>query len=139
MTTKIEKSVFLRATPEKVWAYLTQPDQLKLWFHEARAPLENGKPYKLMGGDGDDLCWGEVTSANPHKELVYTFTHNHLKGHKTRVHWTLEPVDSGTLLRLVHDGFEDAPVPAFDMLCAHDGGWDEHLGRMRELAKAASA
>ena len=136
MTAKIEKSIFLRAAPEKIWAYLNQPDQLKLWFHESRAPLEAGKPYVLVDDDGNDLCNGEVEISEPHTRLVYSFTHGHLQGHLTRVEWTLEPIETGTLLRLTHDGFEGSPVPAFGMLCSHDGGWDKFLGQMRELAAA---
>jgi uncharacterized protein YndB with AHSA1/START domain len=85
MTARIEKSIFLRASPEKIWTFLTQPEQLKQWFHESRAPLEEGKPYSLIGDDGNDLCWGDVEIAEPPARLVYTFTHNHLKRHKTRV------------------------------------------------------
>ena len=137
MTAIIEKTVFLRASPEKVWAFLTQPDELARWFHRSDVPLRAGQPYKLLGDDGTGICWGRVLTAEAPRTLVYTFTHNHLKEHETRVEWTLEPVPGGTRLHLVHDGFEGAPVSALDMLCAHDSGWDEHFGRLRELAKDA--
>jgi uncharacterized protein YndB with AHSA1/START domain len=138
MTTKIEKTIFLRAKPEKVWAFLTQPDQLKRWFHESEAALEQGADYALLKDDSSKLCWGKVEEARLHERLVYTFTHDHLQGHETRVVWTLEAVADGTRLGLVHDGFEGAPVSEFDMLCSHDAGWDEHFGKMRIIAKESA-
>ncbi|WP_421787502.1 SRPBCC family protein [Hyphobacterium sp.] len=138
MTAIIEKTVFLRASPEKVWDFLTQPDALERWFHRSNVPLEAGKAYELLGEDGEAVCWGRVVTADPPTTLVYTFTHNHLKGHESRVQWTLEAVDGGTRLSLRHDGFDGAQVSEFEMLCGHDAGWDEHFGRLREAASAGA-
>tara|TARA_R110002073_G_scaffold336121_2_gene530463 strand:- start:2554 stop:2979 length:426 start_codon:yes stop_codon:yes gene_type:complete len=135
MTTRIEKTIFLRAKPEKVWAFLTEPDQLARWFHKSDVTLSEGQDYALLREDGSKMCWGKVETADAPTRLVYTFTHNYLQSHETRVEWTLEAVMGGTRLNLVHDGFEAGPADAFDMLCSHDGGWDEHFAKMREIAK----
>ncbi len=47
MDNQIEKSVYLKATPEQVWAYLTEPDRLETWFHRSQGSLEEGKSYKM--------------------------------------------------------------------------------------------
>jgi len=131
---RIEKSVFLKASPQRVWDHLTRPELLARWFHPSDTELTVGKAYALLSnsGDGSKVCWGEVLEAEPPTRLVYSFTHNWLEGHETRVEWTLSAVANGTLLKLVHDGFEGAKVDVFDSLCDHDAGWDEHFGKLRE-------
>lgn len=131
---RIEKSVFLKASPQRVWDFLTRPELLARWFHPADTELVAGGAYALLSnsGDGSRACWGEVLEAEPPTRLVYSFTHNWLDGHLTRVEWTLTAVAEGTLLKLVHDGFEGAKVDVFDSLCGHDAGWDEHFVKLRE-------
>jgi len=134
---KIEKSVFLKAPRQRVWEFLTDKDCLGRWFHPADRTLDTAGPYAFMKSvDEPDtkLCWGEVVEAVAPQRLVYTFTHKWLSEHPTRVTWTLETVASGTLLKLVHDGFEAAPVDVFEALCDHDAGWDEHFVKLRERA-----
>jgi len=135
--TRIEKSVFLKAPRERVWEFLTDKDRLGRWFHPADRTLDTPGPYAFMKSlDEPDvrLCWGEVIKAAAPERLVYTFTHKWLSEHPTRVTWTLKTVASGTLLKLVHDGFEGAPVDVFEALCDHDAGWDEHFVKLRDQA-----
>lgn len=131
---RIEKSLFLKASPERVWDFLTRPELLARWFHPSDTELVPGAAYALLSnnGDGTKVCWGDVLEAEPPTRLVYSFTHQWLEGHKTRVEWTLAPVANGTLLKLVHDGFEGAKTDIFESLCDHDAGWDEHFGNLRE-------
>jgi len=132
--TRMEKTIFINSTPENVWHYLTDKDKLGEWFHRGKDDLEKGKDYQLLKDDGDKLCWGRVVEANAPTKLVYTFTHDHLKGTETTVIWELSPVHGGTMLKLTHYGFEAADVDTLEMLINHDKGWDKHLGRLRELA-----
>ncbi|MEZ5893669.1 MAG: SRPBCC domain-containing protein [Parvularculaceae bacterium] len=39
---KIVKTVFLKAPPEHVWKFLTQPEKLALWFHLGERELTPG-------------------------------------------------------------------------------------------------
>ncbi|WP_203294202.1 SRPBCC family protein [Maricaulis parjimensis] len=130
----IEKSVLLKAPPARVWAFLTEPDLLGRWFHPSDRALTEPGPYvfwKNAETEGQRHCWGEVLEVEPGRRLVYTFTHEWLGGHPTRVEWSLEAVGEGTRLRLVHDGFAGAPVDSFDSLFGHDEGWGEHLTTLR--------
>jgi len=138
---RIEKSIFLKASPQRVWDHLTQPDLLARWFHPSDVELQADVAYALLSnsGDGKTVCWGNVLEAEPPKRLVYSFTHNWLDGHLTRVEWTLSPVAEGTMLKLIHDGFEGAKVDVFDSLCGHDAGWDEHFVKLREAVKEGGA
>jgi len=129
------KTIFLKATPEKVWSYLTEADKLGEWFHPAKENLKAGSSYALKSASEPDpdckLCWGEVLKANPFDLLIYSFTHDHLAGHETTVRWDLAPVHGGTQLVMTHSGLEEAADP-LGMLASHDAGWDKHFGQLRE-------
>jgi uncharacterized protein YndB with AHSA1/START domain len=140
---KIEKSLFLKAPRERVWEFLTDSACLGRWFHPSDRPLDTPGPYRLVKSTEEPdacVCWGEVIEAEAPSRLVYTFTHKWLGEHLTRVEWTLSEVASGTLVKLVHDGFEGAPVDVFEQLCGHDAGWDEHFVKLRvRVAEPAMA
>ena len=72
--------------------------------------------------------------SEPPTYLVYTFTHEFLGGHETRVEWRLEKSFGGTKVTLVHSGFETFKGDVFEMLASHDKGWDQHFGRLRMVA-----
>ncbi len=131
--TVIRKSIYLKATPAQVWAYLTDPEKLAIWFHKPNTPLVEG-PYEMFGTEsGDRLMWGDVLVAKPFTQLEYTFSIKPMGDDTSTVRWQLTEVPGGTNLTLVH---EDLPqgVPAFGLTLALDKGWDDHLARMRASA-----
>jgi uncharacterized protein YndB with AHSA1/START domain len=130
----IEKTTILAAPPDRVWAYLTDPDLLALWFYRPDAPLSEGQPFTMPGADGAPLVWGEVSRAIKPRTLIYSFTARPMNGAMTEVTWSLTPVEAGTRLRLIHSGFPPGPE-AFGLLTDFDGGWDNHLKRMRDIAQ----
>ncbi len=128
--TTIRKCIYLRATPSQVWAYLTEPDKLAIWFHKPDSTLVEG-PYTMFGTEsGDKLMWGEVQVAEPFERLEYTFTIKPMGDAVSTVSWSLEEVEGGTRLSLVHEGLPQGQE-AFGLLLALDKGWDEHMSRMR--------
>ncbi len=135
---KIVKTLFLKAPPEHVWKFLTEADRLALWFHRGGGDLKPSGDYVLetntYGKDGEKLCWGKVLEMKEPERLVHTFTHDHLKGVETLCTWTLEAVKGGTILTLVHDGWEKYDENPFAMAADHDKGWDEHFLRLRRVA-----
>ncbi|HEX4370954.1 MAG TPA: SRPBCC domain-containing protein [Rhizomicrobium sp.] len=59
----------LPASPEKTWAFLTEPPRLAGWYGEAAIePLEGGK-IELMGGH----IRGVITGWRPHQFLAHTW------------------------------------------------------------------
>ncbi len=129
----LQKTIFLRATPETVWDYLTQPDRLAEWFHKPERPLVAGQKLEMFGTtSGDLLIWGEVREARRPEYLEYTFTIKPMGDAVSVVKWTLAPVAGGTRLSLKHEGLPQG-ADAFGLILALDDGWDEHLGRMRTL------
>ena len=138
MSMKIVKTLFLKAPPEHVWKFLTEADQLALWFHRGAEDLKAGGDWALLtnshGKDGERMCWGKVLEMKKPERLVHTFTHNYLKGVETTCTWTLEAVKGGTILTLVHEGWENYEDDPFGMGANHDKGWDEHFLRLRTVA-----
>lgn len=132
--TQLKKTIFINSTPENVWKYLTNKDKLGEWFHAGKTNLTKGNDYQLLNKEGNKLCWGKVTEFDAPNRLVYSFTHDHLKGVDTTVIWELSSVHGGTMLKLTHYGFENADVDTLGMLINHDKGWDDHFGRLREKA-----
>ena len=134
--TEIRKSIFLKATPEQVWEYLTDPDKLAIWFHKPKSPIALGD-YAMYGTEsGDKLMWGTVSVCDPHERLEYTFTITPMGDAVSTVKWQLNPVAGGTQLSLQHSGLPQGEA-AFGLTLALDKGWDDHLGRMRADAHDA--
>lgn len=133
--TTINKSIFLAASKEAVWEYLTDKNKLGEWFHPAAENLQEGKPYALLSDPADaesKLCWGDVLSAKKPSFLQYTFTVKPLGGATTTVSWTLEDAAGGTRVTLLHEGVgEAAGEAALGLLMALDDGWDQHFGKLR--------
>lgn len=127
----LQKTIFLRAQPNTVWAYLTEPDRLAEWFHKPEKPLEAGNKLEMFGtSSGDLLIWGEVRHARPSEYLEYTFTVKPMGDVVSVVKWTLTPVAGGTRLELAHEGLPQG-AEAFGLVLSLDKGWDDHLGKMR--------
>ncbi len=135
---KIVKTLFLKAPPEHVWKFLTEADRMAEWFHRGANDLAEGGDYILQtnsyGKEGEKLCWGKVLEMKKPERLVHTFTHGMLQGVETTCTWTLEKVMGGTILTLVHDGWDKVEEGAFGMAANHDSGWDEHFARLRKVA-----
>lgn len=134
-THAIEKTLLLAAPPTQVWAFLTDPDKLAIWFHRPQSPLDRPGAFAMPGEDGEPLVWGEVREATAPGRLAYSFTARPMGGLMTEVVWTLTAVEAGTRLHLLHDGIP-AGAEAFGLLTAFDGGWDDHLVRLRKSIAA---
>ncbi|MDA4844206.1 SRPBCC family protein [Hoeflea poritis] len=134
----ITKTVFLEASRETVWHFLTDRDKLAMWFHRADQDLRDGEDYALLGktDDGADmkLCWGTVLEMDRPSRLVCSFTVQPLNGAMTTVTWTLDEVGDGTRLTLQHTGLAEVDAP-FSLMMALDAGWDEHFGALRKAMK----
>jgi len=134
--TTISKSIFLAASRDTVWEYLTDKDKLGEWFHPAAENLEQGKPYALLGDANDSeskMCWGDVLTADKPSSLVYTLTIKPMGGAMTTVNWQLEEAAGGTKVTLVHEGIGEAGGEhALGLLMALEEGWDKHFVKLRE-------
>lgn len=139
MNNTINKSVFIAASRETVWAYLTQKDKIALWFHQADADFVEGKEYRFThkGQDDNPVIWGKIITMDAPNKLVYTFAIEQFGEATTTVTCLLEEAITGTKLSLIHEGIAEATGPmATQLLAALDSGWDEHLDDFRQSVSA---
>lgn len=134
MTSSIVKTIFINATPDTVWQYLTEKDKIGLWFNAAQSDLKPDTDYTLLDSKQEPMITGTVTVFEKPSLLIYSFTHDYLGGVITTVKWELSPCHGGTRLHLTHDGFDAVPEGAFKLLSNHDNGWDDFLTKLRKLA-----
>jgi len=135
-TSDITKSIFLKASPEHVWEFLTDPEKMATWFHKPNQPLNDGSSFEMIGAEsGNAFMWGKVLRSDKPTFLSHEFQMPQLDGHVTVVNWALEAVPGGTQLSLEH---KDLPhtEETFGLLQALDAGWDKHLGDLRTNAAA---
>ncbi|MQM24192.1 SRPBCC domain-containing protein [Glycomyces albidus] len=109
---RIERTVELAHSPEKVWAALTTAEGLSGWFGtEARIDLRPGGPgwMRWPGGETAEL---RVERVEEGKVFGFTWPITGLPEddpRRTYVEFALEPVGAGTLLRVVETGFAQLP------------------------------
>lgn len=133
---RMTKTIFLDASRETVWSFLTEADKLALWFHRAASDLAEGSDYQLLGEDGAPQCWGRVHAMHRPERLAYSFTFGPANGTMTEVTWQLDEVAGGTRLTMHHDGIGSIEGSPLGLFTALDAGWDAHLGQMRAAIAA---
>ncbi|PYG27995.1 SRPBCC family protein [Pelagimonas varians] len=133
MTLTIQKSVFLPASPETVWAHLTRADLLGKWFHPAKEDMREGHPYTLLSAkDGDNMCWGMVEKATPTQHMRWSFTVAPMNGMMSTVDWRLAPAPGGTQLTLEHSGLPEGGE-GYGLVLALDKGWHGFVGNLHAM------
>ncbi|MEV7568001.1 SRPBCC family protein [Streptomyces tanashiensis] len=120
---------FLPHPPSAVWKALTDPDLHARWWAAGDIKPVVGHRFTLdMGGFGRQPC--QVTDVDHERLLAYRFAQGSLD---TTITWTLRPENDGTLLTLVHAGFDlDSPMGRQ----AREGmgkGWPHVLDRLAIL------
>ncbi|TML69767.1 MAG: ATPase [Actinobacteria bacterium] len=134
LTTQVYQ-VFIKATPERIWEAITNPEFTTKYFYGARIEVtpEWRRTYAPDGGDS----WGEgaVTEFEPPRRLVHEWRSGYnpeLSAEEpSRVTWEIEPQDGGlSLLTVVHDRLEGAPKTAASVA---GPGWMMVLSGLKTL------
>ena len=128
---EIRKDVTIEVGRERVWAALTEADQLKGWFptKDARVDLRPGGELFLDWGDMS--ATGTFDEIDPPNRLVYQW---HPAGDDypaTTVEFTLADTadGTGTMLTVVERGFSQLPA---DNHAQNTEGWTSELGELAE-------
>lgn len=128
-------------TAEKIWRTLTSSEMIAKWLMPNDFAAEVGHRFNFRArpmGDWDGVVHCEVLDADPPRLLRYSWQGgadgNPAYGSRlnSTVTWTLTPVEGGTHLKMVHDGFVfPGNRFAYD---AMSPGWGRILDRIGELA-----
>lgn len=124
-------SVFIRATPEQIWAAITKPEWTARYFYGARIEVAPDWRRVYSPDGGDDWGSTSVQEFDPPRRLVHEWKSSYnpelAAEEPSRVTWEIEPQEDGTtLLTVVHDQLEGAPKTAESVSGTFSGeGGDE--------------
>ena len=129
----------IKASPEKVWRALTQPEAIKQWMGPsddfkvpvAETDLKIGGRYHIgmQSPDGEmHNVSGVYREVVPNSRLVYTWAWKTTPERESLVTIGLRAVDGGTELTLTHEQFFDAEARD-----RHNQGWQGCLARLEKL------
>jgi uncharacterized protein YndB with AHSA1/START domain len=141
-TDRIEKEIRLPAPPSRVWRALTDPGEFGRWFGVALSG--DAVPGATLRGPitikGYEHVMFEAIVETVEPERRYAFRWHpyavepgvdYSNEPRTLVVFTLQPVDGGTLLKVVESGFDAIPASrrakAFEM---NSNGWAFQLGNI---------
>jgi uncharacterized protein YndB with AHSA1/START domain len=108
--------VFIKASPEKIWDAITQPDQTSRYFHGARI-TNTAERHISYGPDGSTWGDGPVLEFDPPRRLVHEwrslYDEDLAAEQPSRITWEIEPQEGGYCkLTVTHDRLEGAPKTA---------------------------
>ena len=128
----IERVIDIAATPETVFALLTDPVEYVKWKGRA-AQLEPRAGGAFHVSFKDAAVRGEYVEVIPNRRVVFTWGWDApgaaVGPGGSIVEIELEPRGSGTRLHLVHRGLPAAEV------ASHTAGWDYFLPRLTSIAE----
>ncbi len=139
----IVAEIFIAAPLERVFQAITDPAQLSQWWGqrdmyritERTADVRPGGKWSSVGVGADGTNFrvdGEYLQVEPPRLVVHTWIASWTGDLKTIVRWELEPSgDNGTLLKIRHEGFADAPEAAQN----HGEGWKRVLAWLLGFAE----
>lgn len=135
-TVAAEKTAFLPVPPDDAFALITEPDRLRRWKTIAsRVDLRAGGEYRFTIVPGH-IARGTFREVVPGQRIVFGWGWEgggDLLPDASTVTVTLEPVDGGTLVRLVHDGLTE------EQAASHLEGWTHFLNRLEKAAAEGDA
>jgi uncharacterized protein YndB with AHSA1/START domain len=142
---RIEREIVIEASPERVWAVLTEPEHVGVWFAES---VEGD----LRPGGASVLSWEEhgsfniqVEKAEPPRYFAFRWAARSpgadpAEGNSTLVEFRLIPEADGTRLHVVESGFRDLYDEQADYVRDNTQGWIGALDSLRDyVAKTAEA
>jgi uncharacterized protein YndB with AHSA1/START domain len=146
-TRKLTHQIALSAAPERVFALLHTPSAIRGWWSAARAIVipQTGGVWAAAWGDNEDnpdyIGIARLSVFDPPHRLVMADYVYHARSGPLPfsadfvTEFTIEPTPSGSILRVVQDGFPEDPS-ADNFYTACERGWRDTLeGIRRYLAR----
>lgn len=140
----VRRSVLIRATPQRVWQEFETFDRVAAWFgrgHELhRFELKLGAQVDLsveLGGERRHFG-GPVVVVDRERELTFESNWDPPHAWPVPTFFTLRltPVYDGTMVEIIHHGFERLGADAADTLEGYEEGWDvKHLKALRAIVE----
>lgn len=135
--TTVERSIWINAPQERVWAAVAEPTEMGQWFLPPAlgAQLErdaNGKLRVMMGPMGIDFA--QVESSNPPHKL----TTRGLPDNRIATTYAFEPENNGTRVTISMSGFDAFPQEtAHERMVPSGAAWDQALQNLKAYVEGA--
>jgi len=132
-TNAVEQEIKVNASPETVFAFLTDPVKLRRWMSIGGEwdPVA-GKPYRLIMTK-EDVAMGAFVEVTPPSRLVLTWGWEGkdavTKPGTSTLEFHVRPDGNGTIVRLVH-----RDLPTAETAEQHNRGWEYFLSRLQIAA-----
>ena len=138
----INAEIQIAAPPARVFAALTDPEQVAQWWGQQgmyritrwHNDLRPGGKWRSEGVGADGKAFhveGEYLEVDPPSLLVHSWSSSYCEGLNTIVRWELQAHSGGTLVRLSHSGFAGNIQAAKD----HSQGWSRVLVWMQAFVE----
>jgi uncharacterized protein YndB with AHSA1/START domain len=125
----------IKATPAKVYAAITQPKLMLLWWGPDAGPTLKAEAdvrpggrfsivFRLLNGDEHNPT-GIYREVVPEKKLVFTWEWPGTQERESLVTFLLKPFDGGTELTLIHE-----QLPGEEARKSHEQGWRGLLDKL---------
>lgn len=106
----VERSIWIAASPERVWSAITEPAQLSVWFAPGAKweipRLEKGGVVKFYNTE-TDIAVHTIEVLNPPNEFSLSWEE---EGKPMRTTFKLEEERNGTRVTIKETGFEQLPA-----------------------------
>jgi len=140
----VRRSILIQAPPGRVWQEFETFERVAAWFgrgHELhRFELALGSRVELSVAVGDERrhYGGPVVVLDPEREVTFESNWDAPNDWPLPTFFTLRltPVYAGTMVEILHHGFERLGVEAADALEGYEEGWDlKHLKALRAIVE----
>lgn len=132
----LTKTAVLPVTPDEAFALITEPDRLRRWQAVAAVvDLRAGGSYRWTITPGH-VAAGTFHEVEPGRRIVFGWGWDgnaDLPSDASTVTVTIEPVEGGSLVTLLHEGLDEVQAKA------HAEGWDHYFERLQRLAATGDA
>lgn len=135
MTTSLTLVRRIKAPPAKIWAAITEPDQMLKWWGPDAGPtirvdadVRPGGRFSVVFRTMDGIernPTGMYREVVPEQKLVFTWDLPGAAEPETLVTFLLKPIDTGTELTLTH-----AHLPDQAACDSHEMGWSGLLDKL---------
>ncbi|MEO7933182.1 MAG: SRPBCC family protein [Chthoniobacterales bacterium] len=132
---------FIRTTPEKLWAKLTETEIPRefFWATTLHGEIRAGAKWHSTAPDGTVVDGGEILELDPPKRLVLSWQHEMQEEKKaegvSRMTYTLEPKEGMVKLTVLHE--MDRGQSKF--IEAVSNGWPVILSSLKTLLETGEA